>query len=222
MIAHGADRGRDHPGQRPGLLLARALVQLTAEADGTVLLGEVTGAGRSRAPGRDQPARGRRRPRSRWATATSTAWTTSAGSTSGHRRPRAARDAYVVERMEYGDFLGRLRWPSSSRGVRPDASHRSALARPAASWPARPHRGARSVRAATVEKDEIGAINHELERARLERAALQGRRAGRGRTTRGAEAEIERRKAELQTRYEACAAGAAGPAAMRRRCRRPT
>ncbi|HEX4871104.1 MAG TPA: phosphate ABC transporter permease PstA [Nevskiaceae bacterium] len=105
-------------------------------------------------------------------------------------------DAAVFERLEWGNFHGRLLRIRSGSSV---------VAEGAEVWSAYPplQRRADELRARirTIEKDEIGAINHALERVRLEGRGLE--LAGRPRAQAPeAWAALDARRAEQDARYE--------------------
>ena len=102
---------------------------------------------------------------------------------------REPRDAAVFQRAEYGDLHGYVREVRRGETV---------LGRGDAAWPALEAAlevtGPRRARIREIQRDEIGAVNYLIERARL---SVEGLRRG-GRETAEAEAEVQR----LQRRYD--------------------
>ncbi len=114
-------------------------------------------------------------------------------------RAETPAEAWFVERREYGPLLA---VPVAVR-----QGDKVVAADPAAAAQALPELAARARddRAAVrqLEKDEIGAVNYEIERARLRLRRLEYEARQRGAEVSAQRAEIERGVAEQQRRYEA-------------------
>jgi phosphate transport system permease protein len=114
-------------------------------------------------------------------------------------RTERPSEAYVVERREYGPLLGRpARITQEGRELAVGAQAVGAR------LPALIAQAARD-RAALehIEKDEIGAINHALERLRLEQRRLELRADGATAPSGAARDALQRREADERARYAA-------------------
>ncbi|MBN8945275.1 MAG: phosphate ABC transporter permease PstA [Rhizobiales bacterium] len=110
------------------------------------------------------------------------------------------RDLFLIERQEWGVFVGRIesfRW--SGRDVKVSDPHSQEL-RDA-------HRQARErwARIRAIERSDIGSVNHELEKERLRLRKAEIDNPQGGAVLDGAREAFARREAELKQRYEVLA-----------------
>ncbi len=108
-------------------------------------------------------------------------------------------EAWFVERREYGPLLGSP--VAVKQGDRVLAADPAAAAQALPELVARAHDDRGAVR--RLEKDEIGAVNYEIERARLELRRLEYAARRKARDISAERAALERGVAEQQRRYEA-------------------
>ena len=181
-----------------GFFWPKPLAELTL-ADGTVLMGEIVAREAIPAPGTPQHlARFRVKLKlgNRDLTGADFRWVDE----DQIARRETPLDAVYVERREYGPFIGRpVRLTEGGQDV---AAGSDAVL---AALPPRVTRAAED-RAAirTVERDEVGAVNHRIEQLRLRGLALDLQRARDPGRDRAAErADIERELGELKDQYAA-------------------
>ena len=114
-------------------------------------------------------------------------------------RSETPAEAWFVERREYGPLLA---VPVAVRqGDKVVAGDPAAAAQALPALVSQAHEDRAAVR--RLEKDEIGAVNYEIERARLRLRRLEYEARRRGADIPAQRAEIERGVAEQQRRYEA-------------------
>ncbi|RPJ64028.1 MAG: hypothetical protein EHM24_23585, partial [Acidobacteria bacterium] len=144
-----------------GFFWPRAVVEMTL-ADGTVLMGEVTGREGIPAPGTADHLRHNRiqlKLGNRDVTGVDFRW----GNESEVSRRAQPRDAVYVERREYGPFIGRaVKLSDGDREVAAGSDAVLAALPPLVRAAGRDRDALRS-----LERDEIGAVNYRIEQARL-------------------------------------------------------
>ncbi len=180
-----------------GFFWPRPLERVTLE-DGTVLMGEVVAREAIPQPGQAAPAREFRiqlKLGNRDLTGVDFRWVAEREIT---RRERPT-DALYVERREYGPFIGTaVRLVEGDREIASGHAAVWAALQPLIERAARDRAGIRR-----IERDEIGGVNHEMERERLRLRSLDLRAEAEP----GADLSVERAASEarvqaLQARYD--------------------